>query len=146
MFTTVAAMVLVAGQPAQTVDVVGAPGTVTGSFEPPLSYLQMFPAHVWCVAQKEAAEAFFAKCGRELAGLQEPAQRDQRARWKDLQFQARVSLVQWTLLAEVQQAPANSLEEHHRRALLGLLLEHLGKEDFFAGRLPPPVPDEAPRE
>jgi hypothetical protein len=137
MFTSVAAMALVAALPVQTPDSLEDPNGVS---LPPLGCLQMFPPHAWCVAQQEAAEAFLGRCRRELVRPEWTG--DQRAGWQALRAAAGQSCALWRALAEAQDE-ANPISEGERRSHLELLLLYL-REDFHAGRMPPPVPKGAP--
>jgi hypothetical protein len=149
MFTTVAAMALVAVMPAQMVGASTAPdeGTNAAPAVPPLGCLQMFPPHAWCVAQEAAATAFIARCERELrrmewAGMGEGSQ---AVRWRALRNQAVVSRDLWRVLAEAQDE-VNPLDKKERHERLNIILFFSEEDAFHAGRMPPPIPDDAPRD
>jgi hypothetical protein len=149
MFTTVAAMALVAVMPAQMVGPSAAPGEGPNAARalPPLGCLQMFPPHAWCVAQEEAATAFIDRCERELRRLQLAGMGEgsPTVRWRALRNQAVVSRDLWRMLAEAQDE-ANPLDETERHERLNIILSFSDDDAFHAGRMPPPVPDDAPRD
>jgi hypothetical protein len=147
MFTTLAAMALIAAQPA-ILPALREPGSSPEpnphSVLPPLGCLQMFPAHAWCVAQEEGAKAFAARCDQEIACLPECAEKE-RARWAGLGAEARRREALWHVLAEAQD-PANARSERTRRGRLEPLYYALDDKDFYAGRMLPPIPPGAPRD
>jgi hypothetical protein len=147
MFTTLAALALIAAQPA-VLPALSEPGpspepNPTSDLPPP-GCLQMLPPHAWCVEQQEAAKAFMDRCGPALALLPESAYAERR-RWEALRREAWGSYVRWNAAARAQD-PANSLTEQERRRWLDSLFLISGVDDFCAGRMPPPIPDGAPRD
>jgi hypothetical protein len=146
MFTTLIGLTLVVAQPPQPLAVPPAlpKDPNPESRWPPLGCLQMFPTHAWCVAQEEAAGAFLARCDRVLLSLEGNGDGNQRAEWETLRNGASQSCALWHALAEAQDE-ANPISEGERRARLAVLLRVLPK-DFHAGRMPPPIPDDAPRD
>jgi hypothetical protein len=107
----------------------------------------MFPTHAWCVAQEEAATAFIARCEREVRRLEwaDMGEGSPAVRWRALRNQAVVSRDLWRMLAEAQD-DANPLDEKERHERLKILLFFSDDDAFHAGRMPPPVPDNAPRD